>query len=101
MEVFECEHERLRARAREQPGDHRAELAAPQLVGREFRRVDSCGGNIEQAREQRHKLSRIELHLRERGFEIGKPRFVRDLGAAKSLLSPFDQRMERSVLQQL
>ena len=101
MEVFEGEHERLRAGAREHPSDHCSELAAPQLVGRKFRRVDSRGGNIEQRREQWRELNRIELHLRERGFEVGKPRFRRDLGAAKSLLSPFDQRMERCVLQQL
>ena len=74
VEVFEGEHERLCARPREQPGDHRGELAAPQLVGRKFRRVDRCGGNVEQGREQGRELDRIELHLRERGFEVGKPR---------------------------
>jgi hypothetical protein len=101
VEVFEREHERLRAGAREHPSDHCGELAASQLVGCKFRRADSCKKNIEQRREQRRKLHRIELNLGERGFEVGKPRFRRDLGAAKSLLSPFDQRMERGILQQL
>ena len=58
-------------------------------------------GNIEQGREQRRELNRIELHLRERGLEVGKPLCRRDLDAAKSLLAPFRQRMQRSVLQQL
>ena len=48
MEVFEREHERLRAGACEHPSDHCGELAASQLVGRKFRRVDTCVGNIEQ-----------------------------------------------------
>ena len=102
MKVFEGENERLRASARKHPSRHRSKLPAAQLLGREFRRQSyRFDGNIEQRRQQRRKLGRIELYLRQRGFEVGKPRFRRDLGTAKSLLSPFDQRMERSVLQQL
>ena len=101
VEVFEGEHERLSARARQQPGDHRGELAATQFVGRKFGRANRCGGNVEEGREQGRKLDRIELHLRQRGFEISKPALRRDVDSAKSLLAPLGQRMQRGVLQQL
>src|ERR1700742_3519786 len=32
-----------------------------------------CGGNVEERREQGRKFDRIELHLRQRGFEVVKP----------------------------
>ena len=101
VEVFEGEHERLRASARKQPGDHCGELAASQFVGRKFGRTKRRGGNVEQGRKQRRKLDRIELHLRQRGIEVGKTAPRRDVDSPKSLPAPLGQRMQRGVLQQL
>src|ERR1700689_2981107 len=48
VEVFEGEHKRLRVRACKQPGDHRGQLAAAQLLGRQLRGADGFVGNIKE-----------------------------------------------------
>jgi class 3 adenylate cyclase len=75
--------------------------AAPGTITAAVWRHNRRGGNVEQRREQGRKLDRIELHLRQRGFEVGKPALRRHVDSAKSLLAPLGQRMQRGVLQQL
>jgi hypothetical protein len=57
--------------------------------------------NVEERRQQRSVLRRIELDLRERAFKVGKPLLRRHVGAAETLTAPFGDRMQRRVLQEL
>src|SRR5262249_55289513 len=58
-------------------------------------------GNIEERCKQRGILRRIELDLRERAFQVGKPALRRNVGAAETLATPFGDRMQGGVLQKL
>ena len=53
MQVFECQHHRLHARARHHPIGQRRQLPAAQFLGRQSRRAFLRQRNVEERREQR------------------------------------------------
>jgi hypothetical protein len=101
LQVLHRSHYRLGSRAGQHPGDDSVELAAPELLGRKFWPSSLARRDVEQRRKQRRGLARIELHLRERRFELGKARVRCDVAASEPQPSPFGEGMERRVLQEL
>ncbi len=72
MQVFKGEHDRLRARARREPGEDRGHLPAAQFFGRERRSARERQRNVDQRRKQRNVFRRVKLQQRECRFEIGE-----------------------------
>ena len=101
MQILERQHHRLNLGARDHPVGQRRQLTATQFLGRHRRRAVLRQRNVEQRRQKRHVLRRIELDLRQRAFEIGEAPLRRHIGAAEALAAPFGDRMQRRVLQQL
>ena len=88
-------------RAGHHPVGQRRQLPAPQFLGRQSRRALLRQRNVEERREQGSVLRRVELDLRQRAFQLGKPPLRRHVGAAETLAAPFGDRMQRRVLQKL
>jgi len=101
LQVLHHSHYRLGSRPGHDPGDDSVELAAPELLGRKFWPSSLVRRDVEQWRKQRNALARIELQLRKRRFELGKAGVRCDVGASEPQPSPFGERMERRVLQEL
>src|SRR5262245_50873025 len=58
-------------------------------------------GNVEERGEQRGILRRVELDLRQRALQLREASVRRHVGAAEPLATPFGDRMQRRVLQEL
>ena len=101
MHVFERQHYRLRPRACHHPIGQCGQLPAPQFLRRQTRRTFRRQRNIEQRREQRGVLRRVELDLRQRVLQVREALLRRHVGAAETLAAPFGDRMQRRVLQKL
>ena len=65
MHIFKRQHHRLSPRAGHHPTGQRRKLPAPQFLGREIQGAFRRHRNVEQRREQRSILCRIELDLRQ------------------------------------
>src|SRR6202042_2429855 len=98
---FEREHDWLGAGAGEDPGGERRELAAAQFLRREFWRAAGRRRRVDDRREQRRIFGGVEPDRAERRFEFGEALFAGDFGAAEAGAAPFDDGMQRRVLQQL
>jgi hypothetical protein len=88
----------LRAGARQQPSHHRGKLAATKFVWRQVRSGIRCKRDVKQRRKQGQKFCGVEFHLHQRELKVGATPLWRDFGAAKALLAPFGQRVQRGVL---
>jgi hypothetical protein len=71
VQVLEREHDRLSARAGEDPGDERRELAAAQFFGRQIRNAVRRQRRVDHGREQRRIFRGVEPNRLERRFEFG------------------------------
>ena len=100
MQVLEGDHGRLRSRGRQNPGRHRRQLPAPQLLWREFRCPVLWQEDIDQRREQRRVFGWVEADQPQCVLEVGQALFGGQV-RAESLAAPFGDRMQRRVLQQL
>ena len=101
MQVLEREHDRLSAGACERPRRDRRELAAAQLLRREFSRAAGRQRRVDHRREQRRIFGSVESHGRERRLKPGEALFPGDFGAAEAGATPFRDRIKRGVLQEL
>jgi hypothetical protein len=100
VQILEGEHDRLRPRGRQNPSRHRRQLPATQLLWREFRCPLLWHEDTDQRRQQRRVFSWIEADELQSVLKIGQALFGGQL-CAESLASPFGDRMQRGVLQQL
>ena len=75
LQIFECDCERLRPRARENPGDYRRQLPPPHFFGRKSWRTAGGKRNIDNRRKQRCVFGWIETDHPQRALEIGETLF--------------------------
>ena len=101
VQVLEGEHDRLRPRARQNPGRHRRQLPAPQFLRREFRRAVLRQRDVDQRREQGRIFGRVEADQPQSVLEIGETLLVGRVGAAEAQPAPFGERVQGRVLQEL
>ena len=101
MQVFQRQHHRLSPRAGHHPIGQRRQLPAPQFLWRQSRHAFLRQRNVEQRREQRDILGRVELDQRQRVLQVREPLLRRHVGAAEALAAPFGDRVQRRVLQKL
>ena len=101
MQILDREHDRLRARPRQEPGKNRRQLPAAQFLRRERQRPLGRERNVDERRQQRNIFRRVEFDLRERRFEVGEAPFGRRFDAAEPLPPPVGDRMKRRILQEL
>ena len=101
VQILEGEHDRLVSSASQNPGCHRRQLPAPQLVRREFRPAVLPQRNVDQRRDQRRILGRVEADQRQGVLEVGETPLVGRVGPAKAQSAPFGERVERRVLKEL
>ena len=74
VQILDRQHDRLRARPRQEPGRNRRQLPAAQFLRRERQRPLGRERNVDERRQQRNIFRRVELDLRERRFEVGERR---------------------------
>ena len=101
VQILDGEDDRLRPCAREKPGRHRRQLPAAQFLGRKLGARSGGSGISTSGASRGACLAGVELHLRERALEVREPPLGGRLGAAEALPSPFGDRVERRVLQEL
>jgi hypothetical protein len=101
MQILERQHHRLHLSASHHPVGERRQLPAAQFLGRQCRRPFLRQRDVEERREQRHILRRVELDLRKRTLQLGKAPLGGHVGAAEPQAAPFGDRMQRRVLQKL
>ena len=101
VQVLEGEHDRLRSGACQKQGRHRRQLPASQFLRREFRRAVLRQRDVEQRREQGRIFGRVETDQPQSVLEIGEFLPVGRVGAAVAQPSPFGERVQRRVLQEL
>ena len=100
MQVLESEDNRLRPRPSENPGGHRRQLSAPQLLGCEGGRALRRQGNVHERRKQGRVFGRVETDEPQRVLEICEALLGRNIHT-KALPAPFGDWMQRGVLQKL
>ena len=93
--------DRLRSGACQKQGRHRSQLPASQFLRREFRRAVLRQRDVEQRREQGRIFGRVETDQPQSVLEIGEFLPVGRVGAAVAQPSPFGERVQRRVLQEL
>ena len=101
MQVFEGKDDRLRSGACQKQGRHRSQLPASQFLRREFRRAVLRQRDVEQRREQGRIFGRVETDQPQSVLEIGEFLPVGRVGAAVAQPSPFGERVQGRVLQEL
>ena len=97
MQVFESEHDRLRARPGQDPGDERGQLTSPKLLRRKGGLAARRKRNVYKRREQWRVFDRVEADQSQCAFKIGEAISSRSV-CAKSKSAPFGNRMKWSVL---
>ena len=100
MQVLERQRDRLRSRTGENPCRRRRQLPAAQFLRRELRRALFGQRDIHQRREQGRIFGGVEADEPKRVLEVGEAP-VGGLIHAKALASPFGDRMQRRILQEL
>ena len=100
VQVLEGEHDCLHPRGRQNPGRHRRQLPAAQLLWREFRDAILGQEDIDQGRKQRRIFGWVEADQTQSILEVGQALFGRQV-RAEALAAPFGDRMQGRVLQQL
>ena len=100
MQVLEREHDRLRARPGEKPRDKGRQLPPAQFLRREFRDALLWQWNVDQRREQGRVFGWVETDQTQSVLEVGEAPVGR-LIHAKALATPFGDRMQRRILQEL
>ena len=101
MQVLEHEDGRLRARPGESPGDERSQLPSPHFLRLQVEVPIGRQRNVEQWGEQSRVLARLDPHQSQSAFQFGKALLGGHIGAAEPLASPFGDRMEGRVLEEL
>ena len=101
VEILECQHHRLDLGARHHPVGQRCQLPAAQFLWRQRQGALFWQRNVEQRRQQRSILGRVELDLRQRAFQLSEALLSGYVGAAEALAAPFGDRVQRRVLQKL
>ena len=101
MQILEGERDGLRAGAGQNPGGQRLKLFSPQLFGRECGGAVGRQGDVDQRRKQRGMFGGIEADQPQRVFEIGQALPGGRLSVAEALPSPFGDRVQGRVLQEL
>jgi transposase len=79
MQIFERQHHRLNLCPGHHPVGQRRQLAAPQFLGRQSRHTVLRQRHVEERRQQRAVIRRIELDLSERTLQLGEAPFVREI----------------------
>ena len=72
MQVFESEHDRLRARPGQDPGDERGQLTSPKLLRRKGGLAARRKRNVYERREQWRVFDRVEADQSQCAFKIGE-----------------------------
>ena len=99
VQILEGEHDRLRPRARQNPGRYRRQLPASQFFRREFRpAILGRGPSTSSAVRGGAYSSTSRPTEPESILEISKSLFVGRVGAAEPQAAPFHDRMQRRVL---
>ena len=101
VQVFEGEHDRLRSRARQNPGRHRRQLPAPQFLRREFR-PRSSGSGTSTSGASRGAYSAASRPISRKVFSRSASVCSSDASAPpKRSRAPFGERVQGRVLQEL
>ena len=101
VQVLEGEHDRLRSGPCQEHGRHRSQLPASQFLRREFRRAVLRQRDVEQRREQGRIFGRVETDQPQSVLEIGELLLFGRVGTAVAQPSPFGERVQGRVLQEL
>ena len=73
MDIFKRQHDRLTTRTSHYPIGECCQLPTPQFLRGQSWRTFLRKRNVQQGREQRDVLSRIDLDLSQRVLEVGEP----------------------------
>jgi hypothetical protein len=100
VQVFKRERDRLRSRPGEKPRDERRQLPAAQFLRRKLRCAFLRQRDVDQRRDQGRIFRGVEADEPKRILEVGEAPVGR-LIRAEALASPFGDRMQRRILQEL